>query len=75
MYPGTDGPWPGMRMEAQRRGAEDAGLLRMLRQRDEAAHDALVARVFRSNADYDDDPVLFASVYEELLKTLEEAKQ
>lgn len=72
VYPGTDGPWPGMRMEAARRGAEDAALLRLLREQDTAFHDMLVHEVFRSNADYNDDPVLFASVYEKLLKKLEE---
>ena len=72
VYPGTDGPWPGMRMEAARRGAEDAALLKLLRSKDEKAHDTLVEKVFRSNADYNDDPAFFESVYEELLKKLEE---
>ncbi|HIW74826.1 MAG TPA: DUF4091 domain-containing protein [Firmicutes bacterium] len=70
-YPGTDGPWPGMRLEAARRGAEDAALLRLLRQRDEAAHDRLAARVFTDNATYDDDPGRFERVFEELLRLLE----
>ena len=72
VYPGTDGPWPGMRMEAARRGAEDAALLALLRCRDEAAHDALVARVFHDNQNYNDDPAVFETVYEELLHLLEE---
>ena len=71
VYPGTDGPWPGMRMEASRRGAEDAALLLLLRSRDEKAHDALVEQVFRTNSDYNDDPAFFEGVYEELLKKLE----
>lgn len=74
VYPGTDGPWPGMRMEAARRGAEDAALLARLRRRDEAAHDALVARVFADNRHYDDDPARFAGVYEELLGLLERSE-
>ena len=72
VYPGTDGPWPGMRMEAARRGAEDAALLALLRCRGEAAHDALVARVFHDNQNYNDDPAVFEAVYEELLHLLEE---
>ena len=72
VYPGTDGPWPGMRMEAARRGAEDASMLRLLRDADPAGHDELVARVFRSNTDYDDDPDRFDRVYEELLQRLEQ---
>lgn len=72
VYPGTDGPWPGMRMEAARRGAEDAALLALLRRRDEAAHDALVSQVFRNNQDYNDDPAVFETVYEALLQQLEQ---
>jgi len=72
VYPGTDGPWPGMRMEAARRGAEDAALLSLLRCKDETAHDALVARVFQDNQHYNDDPKEFEVVYEELLRLLEE---
>ena len=40
--------------------------------RDEAAHDALVARVFHDNQNYNDDPAVFEAVYEELLHLLEE---
>lgn len=71
VYPGTDGPWPGMRMEAARRGAEDAALLRQLLQRHPAAHDRLIERVFRTNTDYNDDPAAFETVCEELLALLE----
>ena len=35
LYPGVDGPNIGMRMEAQRRGAEDAALWQLLREKDE----------------------------------------
>lgn len=72
VYPGTDGPWLGMRLEASRRGAEDAALLIALREQDEKAHDQLVEKVFRTNSDYNDDPAFFEEVYEELLKKLEE---
>ena len=59
-----------MRMEAARRGAEDAALLQALRARDESAHDRLVAKVFTNNREYNDDPAYFEQVYEELLKAL-----
>lgn len=71
VYPGTEGPWPGMRLEAARRGAEDVALLRLLRERDEQAHDRLVATVFTDHQHYNDDPRHFAQVYEELLRLLE----
>lgn len=71
VYPGTDGPWPGMRMEAARRGAEDAALLKELLQQNPAAHDRLVEKVFCSNTEYNSSPEVFAKVYEELLDLLE----
>lgn len=71
VYPGTDGPWLGMRMEASRRGAEDAALLRQLRSLNETAHDKLIAEVFTDNQHYNDDPKHFEKVYEHLLKLLE----
>ena len=71
MYPGTDGPWLGMRMEASRRGAEDAALLRQLRNLNETAHDKLIAEVFTDNQHYDDDREHFEMVYEHLLELLE----
>lgn len=70
-YPGTDGPWPGMRMEAARRGAEDAALLKLLRDRNSTAHDELVASVFTDHQHYNDDPEHFDRVYEQLLYLLE----
>lgn len=70
VYPGTDGPWLGMRLEAARRGAEDAALLAVLLRRNETAHDALVGRVFQDNQHYNDDPAVFEAIYEELLRIL-----
>jgi hypothetical protein len=59
-----------MRLEAERRGAEEAALLWALRQKDEAAHDELIAKVFRGFADYDNDPEKLETVFEELLRLL-----
>lgn len=70
VYPGEDGPWPSMRLEAERMGAQEAALLGALREKDEAAHDALIARVFRSFKDYDNDPQTLNFVHEELLRLL-----
>ena len=70
VYPGDGGPWPSMRLEAERAGAEDAALLDALLALDPAAHDALIARVFRGFDDYDDAPEALESVHEELLRLL-----
>lgn len=72
VYPGDDGPWLSMRLEAARRGAEDVALLHLLREKDEAAHDRLVARAFTSNTLYEDDPAAFAQIYKALLCELEQ---
>ena len=64
-----------MRLEASRRGAEDAALLAMLRECDEAAHDALIARIFTNNSTYNDDPAVFAEGYAQLLALLEQSDE
>lgn len=70
VYPGSDGPWPSMRLEAERVGAQEAAMLRALRMRDEKAHDALIARVFRGFDDYDNTPETLDMLHEELLRLL-----
>lgn len=70
VYPGTDGPWYSMRLEAQRRGAEDLELLRLLKERSPDMHDRLIQRVFESHYTYVDDCEMFAGIYEELLAAL-----
>ncbi len=73
-YPGDGEPWPGMRLEAHRRGVEDATLLKMLRQKDEKAHDELISRIFTDNSHYQSDPAEFDQVYEHLLFLLSDEK-
>ncbi len=70
VYPGKDGPWIGMRLEAQRRGAEDVELLKLLKRKDEAAFEQIVKKVFISNTQYNDNPDDFEKTYEELLMCL-----
>lgn len=43
---------------------------RTLRQKDKAAHDKLIAKVFRGFTDYDNDPEKLETVFEELLRLL-----
>ena len=70
VYPGKKGPWPSMRLEAERVGAQEAAMLRELLDRDPAAHDALIARVFRAFDDYDNTPETLDALHEELLQLL-----
>ena len=70
VYPGDGGPWPSMRLEAERMGAQEACLLRALKAKDPAAHDALIAEVFTSFNEYDNNPAKMALVHEALLKAL-----
>lgn len=71
VYPGEDGPWYSMRLEAQRRGVEDKELLYLLKQKDPVLHDKLIERVFTNNYTYEDDADVFADVYEKLLAAME----
>jgi len=73
VYPGNGGPWPSMRLEAERMGAQEACLLRALRDKDPAAHDALIAEVFTSFDEYDNDPAKMERMHEQLLKMLSQA--
>lgn len=75
VYPGEDGPWLSMRLEAERRGAEEAAMLCALRKRDPEAHDALIAQVFRGFDDYDNTPERIEQAAETLLKLLSEPHQ
>lgn len=72
VYPGSDGPWLSMRLEAQRRGAEDLELLKLLREKDLKIHDQLIEEVYINNYTYQDDESVFQRVYERLLNELEE---
>ena len=71
-------PWsgkdalPSMRLEAQRKGAEDVELLSILRQKDINKYNELVSKLFTSNEVYCDDVETFEKVYEELLKAISE---
>lgn len=71
VYPEADGPSIGLRLEAQRRGAEDAALWQLLRRKDQELHDRLLLEVFTDNRTYCRDPERLAEVYEQLLKALE----
>ncbi len=68
LYPGDGEPWMSMRLEAQRRSAEEYELLRMLREQDRARADEICARGFRSFRDVEYDPNRFDAIRRELLE-------
>ncbi|MGL4344930.1 MAG: DUF4091 domain-containing protein [Cellulosilyticaceae bacterium] len=70
VYPGEDGPWLSMRLEAQRRGAEDCELLNMLRDRDFERYTEIISSVFQDNQHYNSDVDAFEKYYEMLLEAL-----
>jgi len=71
VYPGADGPWPSVRLEATRAGMEDADLLLRLRAADPARADALVRRIARGFCDYSPDALLYRQLRRELLDALD----
>lgn len=70
VYPGEDGPWLSMRLEAERRGAEEACLLSNLRALNPEKCEELIHTIFRAFDDYDNAPQKVEETYENLLKAL-----
>lgn len=70
IYPGTDGPWMSIRLEAQREGAEDYELLKALAEKDKLEADRICAECFTSfrEVSYDVNSVIRAK--RELLSAL-----
>ncbi len=67
VYPGPDGPWSSVRLEAQREGFEDYELLRILRRRDAATADAILKGVIQSFKKYTKDSGRLRAARRELL--------
>lgn len=67
VYPGDGAPWMSLRLEAQRRSAEDYELLHLLSGKDPALADAICAKGFRSFCDVEYDPNRFEEIRRELL--------
>ena len=70
IYPGEDGPWMSIRLEAQRQSAEDFELLRMLAQSDPEKADALCGRCFRSFNDVEYDINAFEAAKKEIYEAV-----
>ncbi len=72
VYPGPDGPWSSLRLEAQREGFEDYELLRQLREQDPQAVEAIIHSVIRGFDDYTKDVAVFRNARKALLEALKE---
>ncbi len=70
IYPGTDGPWISIRLEAERESAEEYELLRELAKTDKALADDICATVFRSFRDVEYDVRVFDANRRRLLEAL-----
>ncbi len=72
LYPGTDGPWLSMRLEAERESAEEYEMLRALAAKDKKRADAICETVFRSFRDVEYDVSKFEAARRSLLGALSE---
>ena len=70
VYPGTDGPWSSVRLEAQREGFEDLELLRRLQARRPARAAAIIRKAIRGFDDYTKDVAEFRRARRDLLRAL-----
>ena len=72
VYPGARGPWPSVRMEAQRTGLEDWEMIRVLQRKNAALADRIVAEVFRKFNDYTACAGAYRTARRKLLSALSE---
>jgi len=70
VYPGPNGPWSSLRLEAHREGLEDLELLRRLDARDPEPCAAVVRKAVQGFDQYVTDPTQFRSIRRQLLKLL-----
>jgi hypothetical protein len=70
VYPGADGPWPSVRLEAEREGIEDYELLQQLKARNRRQCEKIIHQVMRSFCDYTTDLKSFRRARRQLLTAL-----
>jgi hypothetical protein len=70
VYPGTEGPWSSLRLEAQREGFEDYELLRTLRERSPRKAVGIIRRAISSFDRYAKDVRVFRGTRRALLEAL-----
>ena len=70
VYPGTDGPWISMRLEAERESAEEYEMLKSLAETDKEQADEICGSVFHSFRDVEYDVRVFLQAKRRLLTAL-----
>ena len=68
VYPGKDGPWPSLRLEAMRQGFEDLELLKALSAHDAAKAERIRKQIVRGFGDYTADPKAYRAARRALLE-------
>ena len=71
VYPGKDGPWSSLRLEAQREGFEDYEFLRQLKAKHPKTAAKIIALALRGFDDYTKDPATFRKARKQLLQALD----
>jgi hypothetical protein len=74
VYPGADGPWSSLRLEAQREGFEDYELLRQLRGSNPQHAETIIRQVIRGFDDYTKDVATFRAARKALLEAFANKK-
>ena len=72
IYPGEEGPWMSMRLEAHRESAEEYEMLTAISKKDKETADKLCERGFRSFRDVTYDGKAFRALREDIIKTYAE---
>lgn len=71
-YPGNEnGPWPSVRLERMRAGAEDCELFYILADKDKEEADAICNSIVQSFDDYSTDTLEIEKAYERLLNAID----
>ena len=68
VYPGPEGPWGSVRLEAMAAGIEDYELLRLVEAKDKDPAERIVHSCLRSFSDADEDPTRFSETHRRLLE-------
>lgn len=74
-YPGTEGPWGSVRLEAMRAGIEDYELLRILESKDKKLADEILSSCVTSFKEYNEDTEHFEKVHRRLLQAVSDIQE